>query len=366
MVKIMKLNVMLVILGITFHVSMTFGQSTQYQPDKPGKFILINQLNKCPGVDDSAIKQQLTSIVEWVRRNNPVINQPTGFDAAIKLSGNLCEKKVEEYGIQSSVYFTFRHYYIENGVSKATTDWAAHGAEIIINNPKYYVGIQFDETGFQTNDPAHLKQPLKNALDNLKKYYTTDPLITEIAPGVRLYAPDKGTWYVGKIIVFNPDLPDIWIPVTVKEIMEAKLAYYKIKQEIDSIGYEKTLAEWAKMNFKPAQSMRPMVYDIIKKEYENFASEELNKPAFASSSEEFGVSMINARGEGRPVARFNSACWDRSLPATAIQFLSIYYRSATPEELQAFKKRNDGLTDFVGLFFNSLPIEKMGELISLH
>jgi hypothetical protein len=63
------------------------------------------------------------------------------------------------------------------------------------------------------------------------------------------------------------------------------------------------------------------------------------------------------------VVKFNPACWDRSLPVTAIQYLSWQYRPETEEELEKFKPRNGGLTDFVGLFFNNLPVEKLGVLI---
>ena len=367
MAKIKKMNVLMVVSGITFFMSTSLGQSTQYQPDKRGKFIIENQLNKCPEVNENAITIKLTSIVEWVRLNNQVMNPPIGFDAAISFSGNLCNevRRNEAFGRQSKIYYSLRYYYIENGVSKTTTDWAAHGTEILINNPTRFISTQFDETGVQTNDPPHLKQPLKMALENLKRYYAISPIIKEIAPGVRLYAPKPGTWFSGTIIVFNPNQPDIWIPVTVKEIMEARLAYYNIKQEIDSINYEKTKAQWAKMNFKPAagKSMQPMLYDVIKNEYEKFTVEELNSPAFLSSDEQFGVSMVNTRGVGRLVVRFNPACWDRSLPVTAIQFISMEYRPATALELEEFKQRNGGLTDYVGLFFNNMPVEKMGELI---
>lgn len=367
MVTIRKVNILTVMLGITLFVSTSFGQSTQYQTNKPGKFVFNNQLRECPEVDATVVTKKLTSIVEWVRQSTPVMNPPTGFDAAIRFSGKLCDEfmKDEFFGLQSNISFSLRYFYIENGVPKTASDWAAHSTEILINNPTLLISSQFDETGFKTDDPPLLKQPLIKALENLKKYYTTAAVIKEIAPGVRLYAPRPGTWFVGAIVVFNPAQPDIWIPVTVKEIMQAKLAYYKVKQEIDSINYEKTLAAWAKMNYRPdpGKSMRPMLHNLIKKEYEKFTAEELNRPAFSSSAEESGVSMINARGDGRAVVRFNPDCWNRSLPATAAQFISMEYRPATQKELEEFKPRNGGLTDYVGLFFNSLPVEKMGELI---
>ena len=119
------------------------------------------------------------------------------------------------------------------------------------------------------------------------------------------------------------------------------------------------------MNFNPdpEHTMRPKLYQMIKKEYENFTAEELNLPAYSGASEESGISKINVRGDGRAVVRFNPSCWDRSLPATAVQYMSWRYRTESELELEKFKPRNGGLTDFEGMFFNSLPVEKMGVLI---
>ena len=335
----------------------------KFLTDKPGKFILQNKLNKCQGIDINTFSKNLTTITEWIHQNNPVFNPPVGYDASVSFSGNSCDKITDkrDFGIQCRINFSFHYFYIENGIPQTATDWAAFDTEININNPITQISHQFDEAGFKTDDPPHLKQPLEKARENLHTYYTTAPVIKEIAPGVRLYA--EGGWFKGVLLVFNPDRPDIWIPVSVKEIMEAKLAYNKVEQEIDSIKFEKALVEWTKMNFKPVQVNRPNIYDLIKKEFENFTSEELSLPAYSGASEESGISTINVRGDGRAVVKFNPACWDRSLPVTAVQYMSWQYRPESELELEKFKPRNNGLTDYVGLFFNSLPVEKLGVLI---
>jgi hypothetical protein len=359
----MKLNSnVFVLLAITMSWSLlSSAQDKTLLTEKPGKFIILNHLNKCPGIDINTFSKNLTTIAEWIRQNNPVFNPPVGYDASISLSGNSCDKITDkrDFGLQCRINFSFHYFYIENGKFLTATDWAAHDTEISINNPITQISHQFDEAGFKTDDPPNLKQPLEKARENLHKYYTTAPEIKEIAPGVRLYA--EGGWFKGVLLVFNPDRPDIWIPVTVKEIMEAKLAYYKVKQEIDSIKFEKALVEWAKLNFKPDQVMRPNIYDIIRKEFENFTADELDLPAY--SSPQSGISTINARGEGRAVVRFNPASWDRTLPLTAVQFMSLEYRPATKVQLEEFKQSNQGLTDYVGYFFNNLTVEKMGVLI---
>ena len=354
--------ILMVVLG---HVSNA--QSIQYQPNKPGKFSFDNRLVKYPGVDVPTLQKNLSAIVEWVRQNDEVINHPIGFDALVAMTGIFGDTKIrqEDYGIRSFISFSFNHFYTENGVSCRATGNTAHGTETRVNSPIYYISTRFDESEFKTDDPPHLKLPLDKARENLRNYYTTAPIIREIAPGVRLYASSPGTWFKGALLVFNPERPDIWVPVTVKEIMEVKLAYYKVKHEIDSINYKKMVAEWAKMNFNPdpEHAMRPRMYQIIKKEFENFTAEELSMSAYSCPTEECGISTINARGEGRAVVRFNPACWDRSLPVTFVQFMTLEYRPATAQELEDFKEPNDGLEDYVGKFYSSLPVEKMGVLI---
>jgi hypothetical protein len=331
-------------------------QNTKFLPDKPGKFILQNKLDKCPGTDFNIFAKNLTAIIEWIHQNNQVFNPPVGYDASVSFSGNSCDKIADkrDFGIQCRINFSFHYFYLEKGVSHTATDWAAHDTEININNPISQISHQYDEAGFQSDDPPQLKQPLEKALENLQQYYNSAPVQKEIAPGVRLYAG-------GHLLVFNPDRPDIWIPVTVKEIMEAKLAYYKVKQEIDSIKYEKALVEWAKMNFKPDKVNGQNIYQLIKKEFENFAADELKLPAFSDSQS--GISTINAHGEGLPVVRFNPNCWNRSLSSSAVQFLSMEYKPRTKEEMNDFKQDNGGLIDYVGLFNNNIPVEKLSELI---
>lgn len=362
MIREIGLNILLILFGIIFLLSTTFGQSFQFQYNKPGKFIFNNHLDKCPGLDVPTIQNKLTSIVEWVHQNNGVVNHPTGFDALVGLTGLHCDRKNKEeaFGIQSSISISFNYFYFENGMSCRATGYTAHSTEIIVNNPIYFISTQFDEAEFKTDDPPYLKQPLEKARENLRKYYTTAPVIKEIAPGIRLYA--EGGWFKGVLLVFNPNRPDIWIPVTVKEIMEVKLAYYKVRHEIDSINYEKIVAVWAKMNFNPDpdRSMLPKLYQSILNEYESFTAEELNLPAYSCPTEECGISTINARGDGRAVVRFNPSCWNRSLPVTAVQYLTLQYRPATAKELEEFKLPNGGLEDYVGKFYSQLPVEEMG------
>jgi len=247
-----------------------------------------------------------------------------GFDAEVYFFTDCKPESYQyrpcDYGTGGDVDFWFKLFSMENGKVlrwniepphysiKVNSAWSGDGTN--------YGGLEGYRT--QEDDPK-LEKSLDEAIAKYSEFFCAFELDREIAPGIRLYKDDH-------LVVFNPNRPDIWIPVTVKEIMEVKLAYNKVKHEIDSINYEKMVAGWAKMNFNPdpEHTMRPKLYQMIKKEYENFTAEELSLPAYSGASEESGISKINVRGDGRAVVRFNPACWDRSLPDTAIQFMTFY------------------------------------------
>jgi len=288
--------------------------------------------------------------------NNLIMIQPRGFNAQVNLNG-LCNEvenslAYKGFGDQGSIYFKFQLFSISDGKEKVWTDYCPNTG-IQINNFIYKIATQFDEAGPRSEDPPELKQQLKNALENLRQYWMTAPAEKEITPGVRIYAGNH-------LLIFNPDRPEFWIPVTVKEIMEARLAYYKIKQEIDIVQWNKNLKEWAKIGFKPDEANKPCSYDLLKKEFDAFTPETLDSQAYLSSED--GLSMINAEGRGRPVMKFNPGCWDRRLPKSAVQFIYMEFAQPSEGELNSFYTINKR-PDYVGLFMNSMPLEKMESLI---
>ena len=330
-----------------------------YQPDKAGRFILKNNLNICPGTDKAGFTAKLTALAEWLHRNDSILLHPKGFEANISLMGNPCNTAAkpgpDEYGNTCLINFSFHHFYLEKGVPTSATDWSAHDFELSINNPMGRMGVRLGERGFESGDDPKFGKLLDAANENLEKYFAASPPEKDFAPGVRLY---KGN----QLLIFNPDQPDFWLPVTVKAVMEALLMYYKIRKEVDTARYNKSMAELAQNGIKmPAADPNTSVYDIMLEEYKRFSPEELKSPAFRSTDD--GVSGINAHGKGNQVVKFNPACWNRNLPKTAVQFISLEYKTRSPQALETFYRDNDRLKDYVGLFINALPVERLGELM---
>ena len=116
----------------------TQAQKNQFLMDKPGRFIFENKLNKCPGLDIASFTKNLTSITEWVQHNDSIVRTPKGFGAAVSFSGNSCDQLsgTGDYGISGRISFSFRYFYIENGVWGSR--YAAPIASLIIE--KYLKG----------------------------------------------------------------------------------------------------------------------------------------------------------------------------------------------------------------------------------
>jgi hypothetical protein len=353
----------LAIAALLLIVPVLSAQIDHYLPDKSGEWKPVNKFSNdnCTYLaEKSAYLANMMSVAEWVHRNNLVVTKPTGFDAKVNFT-QPCSDIVNNsayrgYGYQGEFTIHFQLFFININTGKEDSwDNYCPNISIAVNQPISAISSQYDEAGFKTGNPLRLKQPLEEALENLKQYYNVSPVEKEIAPGVRIYAN-------GYIVVFNPDRPDFWVPVTVKEVMEAKLAYYKVKKEIDDANDARAVQEWAKLGFVQASSFKVSVYDAIKKEYENFTSEELNSRAYYSSGDGT-ISCINANEKGWPVMRFNPECWDCSLPQSAVQFVSMPYQPRSETDLEDFCQRNDNAYDYAGLFTNAMPVERMAELI---
>jgi len=202
--------------------------------------------------------------------------------------------------------FAFQLFIIENGKETKWTIEPPH-YEIDINNTEGH-GSNFD-------------------IGELKGLFAVFPIVKEIAPGIRLYGD-------GNLIVFNPNRPEFWIPLTVREVVNAKLAAY-------------------------AREDKPL-YDFIKPLVDIMTEEELNSPAYYGSED--AILNVNGKKEDLQIMRFNKDYWDQSLPKSAIQFIRMWYRPANEFDMEEFLQ-NNGHPPYGQLLMNELPLKELGSLI---
>lgn len=147
-----------------------------------------------------------------------------------------------------------------------------------------------------------------------------------MAPGVHVYKESvDGHFY--HFIVFNPERPPYWLPVTLKELAEIHIEYYTSQKD---------------------EFLLPQ----LKKEIAEFSEEELNAPAYFGHDTHF-VLRANGKNEGQQLMRFNPEYWDKTLPPSAIQLMTFYYPQMTEAHLEE-SYRNNGRPQYGQLLVNQV------------
>jgi len=303
---------------------------SKYLFDKPGKWSFSNRISQSGS--DAVFLKNLEGLAEWFHQKAPMMTDPKGFDlvAAIYNCGsNNYEKRPCNYGIPGNLYFEFQLFFDEKH----------RGGKWKIEPPAYSFYVNDTETGHGLNgnyngydyreEAASLEVPINKATGNLNDLFEVFPLVKEIASGVRLYGD-------GNLIVFNPDRPDFWIPVTVRQVAEMKMEYLSLKKD--------------------------MLLPYLKKEMAKLSDEELNAPAYHGNAELF-VLNANSKKEGLQIMRFNPEYWDRSLQRSSIQYMTLWYPQLTEVEMDEYFKNN--LHPHYGqLLMNSIQLEELAGLIN--
>jgi len=326
----MKRTALIVFASFLFLV-VSAQKSAEYLPEKPGK-VILNQYSM--NVADE-LHRNVKHVAEWFIQKVPVLTNPKGFDLWVYFTGYWNDKyKLQpcNYGRRGELNFDFRMLLTNGGTwTVEPPHWSFE-----INNTEYGHGTNSNLPGWDnTKDPEAVQKPMDKAAADLNDLFRVFPYIRDIAPGVRLYGG-------GNLIVFNPDRPPFWIPVTVREVANMKLAYYSL---IDKV-----------------------LLPVLKEEIAKLSEAELNAPAFSGHDEYFVLNVHPQlddpeKEQGGQMMRFNPEYWDRSLPPSAIQFLTFYFPERSQAETDEFFT-NNGYPIFGDVIINSIKMEELAGLIA--
>jgi hypothetical protein len=320
--------------GLIFSDSLLAQNSDKYLPDKPGTWKIVNRENNgLAATELAAFDKNLTAVAEWFHKNNFVLASPIGFDMKVdfrKPNYEQYKKYACNYGYQAEINFTFQ-VFLNQSVKQ--TDWTFESFDWQLDINKTTSGHGINFTGYegykvQIDDPK-LEAPLDNAVLRLSELFTVFPAEKEIAPGIILYGE-------GNLVISNPARPPCWIPVKVKEVMDLKLAYYKLRPD------------------------DKLMYEYFKAAYDKMSPEELS--ARASAGSEDGILDVNGTNQGLPIMRFNKDYWDRSLPPSAIQFITFYYQPPDENKMQEYMQ-NNGHPDYAQKLMDAINLSQLGSLI---
>ncbi len=335
-------------------VNVLYGQASKWDPAKPGTWRLENHLPDksyktrnitLSATDNIAFKQNISTLAEWFRQNNRMLKTPTGYDLRALVTWVWSDYSTimdYDYAIPCEMGFLFELFYSDG------SKWKVEPPQYNFDINATYGGIDglFFTPESIVDDGSRYDQSFSGkvdkALNNLRQYFRVYPLKESPHPGVDIYQAYRDGWQQNgkqRIVVYNPERPPYWIPVTVSEMADAHLAYYSLfqKKEIDR-----------------------MLLEQLKQEIAELTPEELAAPAYAGHNSHF-VLQVNGTRQGYQIMRFNPAYWDRSLPPSAIQFMAFFNENLTEDEMADQEKRS--YPNFPQLFVNEIKWDKIATLI---
>lgn len=313
-------------------------KSTEFLPDKPGKWTYSTNIKR-PGAEVVAFNKNLASVAEWFHQNVPMLTNPRGFDllaTSFDISNNNYKRNACNYALRSEMNFDFQLFLSDLARGgKWTVEPPGYGFYINDTesghgtNPNWnYFSEQDNEPG-ETNYNLSQQKEINAAVTKMNGVFAVFPFVKEFAPGAKLFGD-------GNLIVFNPERPDFWLPVTVREMAEMYLEYYTQLNDEYMLPY-------------------------IKKEMEGISEDEMNAPAF-SGSDVRDFLRFNGKGEGLQFMRFNPDYWNKLLPPSAIQFMTFYYPQLDETAL-AESCKNNGHPKYSQLLVNEIDWGKLAAAI---
>jgi hypothetical protein len=255
-----------------------FAASAQELPlilNKPGTFEILSRTDYA-GTGCSFTKNEITANLQKINelvaviRRNPVLTEMKGFDGRARIYTTIACQQEGFYGVPARISFEFAAWFkMKNGKE----------ARGLIEPPEW--SLLFNVMQPDWIDGFSRKPDLFAVAEKKET----------IEPGIDVY---DGECFV----IYNPDRPDYWLPVTVKEAFD--VAYAENKRNSDEIqwGYAKKMLdeEWAAL-----------------------PQSDWNKPATMSG-------MLSRVGtlEGFPkIMKVNPAYWDKTKPKSEIQFITF-------------------------------------------
>jgi hypothetical protein len=181
---------------------------------------------------------------------------------------------------------------------------------------------KFCSNGFNVSDFSNAYNPTNPDFSEkganastvaLRELFFLPGVKEEVSPGIDRYGDN--------LILFNPDRPEYWNQVTIREVFRLLMDYWK--QVPDKIQVE-------------------TIIPMLENEFSNFT--EIEKDGFAYFGSQESISRMGSSKNETPVMRPNPEYWNRKLPRSAIQFmwLEIPKKEEVKRKLEENLKAEDG------------------------
>jgi hypothetical protein len=308
--------IMSLFLGI---INVCFAQELPLILNKQGTFEILNRTDYA-SPDCNFTKAEMTANLQKINelvaivRLNQVLNEMKGFDGRARIYTSLACQWDGLYGVPVRVSFEFAAWI------KMKDGREARG---MIEPPEWSIHMNNIHPGWTS---GFSRKPDLFAVPEKKE---------TIAPGIDVY---DGECFV----LYNPDRPDYWLPVTVKEAFD--VAYAEIKRNSDEIQWS-----YAKK--------------MLDEEWAAFPQSNWNKPATMSGV----ISRVGTHDGFPKIMKANPAYWDKSKPKSDIQFITfrmVTNKKFLSQRTQEYLKANS-ISYHCARFEESLDLEFVKSLLPL-
>lgn len=345
---------LVIILGVYCITTFLYGQPSRWSSNKQGQWRFENHLSEkgyklrnatLTDSESFTFKKNVTAVVDWFHQNHPMLINLAGYDMrtlTTRIWGDFTTQMDCEYGIPAEIGFLFELFH-------------ADGSKWTVEPPQYrfnvnaifsgHDGFYFNPSPILVDDPDYKMTGMptyKKAKERMMQYFRVYPLAKKPFPGVDIYQAYRDGWQQNgrqTVVIYNSNRPSYWLPVTVKEVADASLAYYSLFQQ---------------------KEIDRMILNQLKQEIEELSPEELEAPAYAGHDSHF-VLKVNGNEQGYQIMRFNPDYWDRTLPKSTIQFMTFNNANYTENEMD--EQKNKSYPNYPQQFFNKIHWDRVSLLI---
>jgi len=302
------------IITLSLFLGLTTGSFAQELPlilDKTGTFEILNRTDYA-GTGCSFTKAEMTANLQKINElvaivcKNPVLSGMKGFDGRARIYTTIACQQEGIYGVPVRISFEFAAWF------KNKDGREGRG---LIEPPEWSLYMNMIQPGWTS---GFSRKPDLFAVPEKKE---------TIAPGIDIY---DGECFV----LYNPDRPDYWLPVTVKEAFD--VAYAENKRNSDEI-------QWGIMK------------KMLDEEKAAFQPEDWNKHATMSGM----LSRVGILERFPKIMKVNPDYWDKSKPKSAIQLITfrmITNKKFLEQRTQEYLKKNS-ISYHCARFEESLDVE---------
>jgi len=304
-------------------VSVVSAQEAKLILDKKGDFkitewgVYTNCIDCGITKSESSDNYSKLAAIANIIRKNPVLQGINGFDCQVILySENMWDNKFR-YGIPSKMSVQFCYFFTNKSGKEGKATIEPPDFDIHINQLKSTMcggfGFRVKDNVRDADNPNFDQKKWEQAAARTREIFFTPGKKETLEPGIDRYASET-------VIIYNPNRPDYWIPVTIKEVFEALIEFYE---------------------YDPDKYTSDLTLKMLEEEYALYSEEERNKYAYLGGRGSAPLSNVDAEENDVQVMCINTNYWNKNLARSAIQILSFNlladkerYRKEAEEKLK--------------------------------